>query len=123
MPEVHEKQQRIEFRSTRSIEEGEELCFDYGMGYWRNRGWPSNDGRNYSQAEWDRKDAEDALYPGRRFPLPVGTRVPLVPLRPVELQAALTLPDAECRHIAAALPGILWSDAFGAAGGRGGGGR
>ena len=98
MPEVHEKQQRIEFRSTRSIEEGEELCFDYGMGYWRNRGWPSNDGRNYSQAEWDRKDAEDALYPGRRFPLPVGTRVPLVPLRPVELQAALTLPDAECRQ-------------------------
>lgn len=68
------------------------------MSYWRDREGPlpSSDSRNYSETEWARRDAEAKLL-CNRFPLPRGTSLPLTPLRPIELQAALILPETESR--------------------------
>jgi SET domain-containing protein len=40
--------QRADFFATRDIAAGEELVFDYGADYWRNRPQPLDDTRQYS---------------------------------------------------------------------------
>ena len=90
---------RVDFFALRSVAAGEELCFDYGVEYWRGRDppLPSTDGRDYSRAGWALRD-EQAKWLDSLFPPAVGTSVPLTPLRSVELQAALCLPESESRR-------------------------
>ena len=115
---ISESERRIDFWALRRISAGEELTFDYGVHYWRGSDGPSasSDSRDYSAEGWAARDAEEAKL-SNRFPLARGTKLPLTPLRPIELQAALTLPDVECR------PALLRAlDYFGAVRRGGGGG-
>ena len=105
---VNEIERRIDFVASAPISKGEEMVFDYGMKYWRSRDGPlpSSDSRDYSEAAWAQRDSEeqwlDQNVPSselsRRFPLPRGTKLPLTPLRPAELQAALILEEPRCRE-------------------------
>ena len=106
---VNELERRIDFVASARISEGDEMVFDYGMKYWRSRDGPlpSSDGRDYSEAAWAQRDSEEQWLVqnvpsselSRRFPLPRGTQLPLTPLRPAELQAALILEEAQCREV------------------------
>jgi hypothetical protein len=91
-------ERRVDFWALRDVAAGEQLTFDYGMAYWRHRDGPleSTDSRDYSDAAWRRRDVEASRL-CNRFPLPVGAEVPLTPVRPIEVQAALMLPEAQCR--------------------------
>ena len=92
---VDESAQRIDFYTTRAVAPDEELTFDYGPTYWRFRPQPSaeSDSRNFNGPMWNEREPELTL----RFPPRPGTVLPLIPMDAVELQAALMLPNAECR--------------------------
>jgi len=82
----------IDFFSNCDIARGDELTFDYGPEYWRFRPTPVSDSRNFSDPIYLDREPETSLI----YPPPVGTKLPLIPLNTVELQATLALPEAEC---------------------------
>ena len=83
----------IDFFALRDISAGEELTFDYGPKYWIFRGQPTGDSRNFSDPIYRERPPELSI----RYPPPVGTRLPLMPLTIAELKAALALPTDEAR--------------------------
>ena len=82
--------------ALRRIETDQELCFDYGVGYWCGRAppLPSSDSRDYSPAGWELRD-QQRQWLEAPYPLRAGSVVPLTPLRAIELQAALIMPEDE----------------------------
>ena len=60
-----------------------------GITYWLGRGQPADDDRDVSAAALRSRPPELTVL----YPPPVGTVLPLTPLAPAELQAALALPD------------------------------
>ena len=93
--EVDEVAKTVDFFAARDIAIGEELTFDYGYLYWRNRSAPSpeTDSRNYSDPYYSVRPPGLTLL----HPPPVGTVLPLTPLNAEELRASLMLPTAQCR--------------------------
>ena len=93
--DVDSENTRVNFFAARDIAAGEELCFDYGTGYWmyRPQPTPESDSRNFSHPIYRERKPELSL----QHPPPVGTRLPLVPLTAPELQAALAMPEDESR--------------------------
>ena len=75
----------VDFVAGTDIAEGDELSFDYGIGYWLYRPAPEGDRRNFSDPRYRQRPPELALL----HPPPVGTVLPLTPLTALELQAAL----------------------------------
>lgn len=82
----------IETPPTRLLSLVSSVCAQYGPDYWRFRGQPRSDTRNFSDPIYRERPPELAL----RYPPAVGTVLPLVPMNVTELQAALVLPEPEC---------------------------
>ena len=84
---VSAEERRVDFFAAAPIAPGDELCFDYGVGYWVGSVTgpaQGTDSRDFSLAQ----NLEDFALPGPP---------PLTPRSTDELQAALQLPEAESR--------------------------
>ena len=95
--EIDAEAKRVDFYAARDVGPDEELTFDYGPLYWRNRSPPSpeTDSRDYGDPYYSTRPPELSLL----HPPPVGTVLPLTPQSAAELQAALMLPT-EAAHAA-----------------------